>query len=327
MRRTASTRWSSARARGVELGDEVGCEAPLALARFPETLDAGLHHVEGRVDPGLGRDQPVDEVGPEAVRAVGIGEDAVDDHVDAGIEAVLHGVGGRAVRGREPAVAVRLVRHRHQLGHGVRRSVGIGGPGRSAARDDLDVVGAFLEQLAHLGAHRLLAVGLRAEVAHVPARHGDGPAADHHAGPGSELAADALAQGEGHAPLRAVLPQRGDAGVQQGARVPGGLQEQDVVVLFRDVIAEGAVTRGDEVRVGVDESGQNGGGAVVPPLHGRAVGRPDLALAADRGDAVTVDQERGVVDGHGRAAVEQTVGRDQGEARRRRRYRGLTACS
>jgi hypothetical protein len=115
--------------------------------------------------------------------------------------------------------------------------------------------------------------------------------------------------------------------VQEGASVPGGLQEQDVVVLFRDVIAEGAVARGDEVRVGVDESGQDCGGAVIPPLRGGAVGSPDVALAADRGDAVTVDQERGLVDGRGRAAVEQAVGRDQGEARRCRRYRGLIACS
>jgi hypothetical protein len=115
--------------------------------------------------------------------------------------------------------------------------------------------------------------------------------------------------------------------VQEGARVPGGLQEQDVVVLFRDVIAEGAVARGDEVRVGVDESGQDGGGAIVTPLRGGAVGCPDLALAADGGDAVTVDQEGGLVDGRGRTAVEQTVGRDQGEARRCRRYRDLIACS
>jgi hypothetical protein len=115
--------------------------------------------------------------------------------------------------------------------------------------------------------------------------------------------------------------------VQEGARVPGSLQEQDVVVLFRDVIAEGAVARGDEVRVGVDESGQDGGGVVVSPLHGAAVRSPDLALAADRGDAVTVDQERRMVDGRARAAVEQTVGRDQGEARRRRRYWDLIGCS
>ena len=161
----------------------------------------------------------------------------------------------------------------------------------------------------------------------MPARHGDGPAADHHAGPGGEPAADALAERDGDAPLRAVLPQRGDAGVQERARVPGGLQQQDVVVLFRDVIAEGAVARGDEVRVGVDESGEDGGGAVVPPLDGAAFGSTDLAPAADRRDAVTVDQERGLVDGRGRAAVEQTVGRDQGEARCRRRYRDLIACS
>jgi hypothetical protein len=115
--------------------------------------------------------------------------------------------------------------------------------------------------------------------------------------------------------------------VQERARVPGGLQQQDVVVLFCDVIAEGAVARGDEVRVGVDESREDGGSPVVPPLHGAAFGSSDLALAADRSDAVTVDQKRGVVDGRGRAAVEQTVGRDQREARRRRRYRDLIACS
>jgi len=79
--------------------------------------------------------------------------------------------------------------------------------------------------------------------------------------------------------------------------------------------------------VGIDEPRQDGGGAVVPPLHGGAIGSPELALPADRGDAVTVDQEGGLVDGRDRAAVEQTVGRDQGEARRCRRYRGLIACS
>ena len=73
--------------------------------------------------------------------------------------------------------------------------------------------------------------------------------------------------------------------------------------------------------------GRDGGGAVIPPLRGGAVGNLDVALAADRGDAVTVDQERGLVDGRGRAAVEQTVGRDQGEARRCRRYPGLIARS
>jgi len=79
--------------------------------------------------------------------------------------------------------------------------------------------------------------------------------------------------------------------------------------------------------VGVDEPRQDGGGAVVPPLHGGAAGNLDLALAADCGDAVTLDEDRGMVDGRGRAAVEQTVGRDQREARRRRRYPGLIVRS
>ena len=189
------------------------------------------------------------------------------------------------MRGREPAVPVRLVRHRRQLGHGVRGAVGIGGAGRAAARHDLDVVGALLEQLADLGAHGRLAVGLGAEVAHVSARHRDGPPADDHARPRGEPAADALAQREGHPALGAVLAERGDAGVQQGARVLRGLEQQDVVVFLRDVVAEGAVAWRDEVRVGVDEPGQDRGARRSPsgprrrrPAHGPRAARPMAAM-------------------------------------------------
>src|SRR2546430_16979238 len=47
-------------------------------------------------------------------------EDAVDDHVDVGVEAVLHRLRGRAVGGRELAVPVRLDRseeHTSELRH------------------------------------------------------------------------------------------------------------------------------------------------------------------------------------------------------------------
>ena len=114
-----------------------------------------------------------------------------------------------AVRRRELPVAARLVGHRLQFRHGVRRAVGIGRPGRAAGGHDLDVVRALLEELPHLRSHGDLAVGLGAEVAHVAAGDGDRAAADDHPGPGGELPADALAEGEGDPALGPVLPERG----------------------------------------------------------------------------------------------------------------------
>src|SRR6266581_2851383 len=89
-------------------------------------------------------------IAAEAIRAVRLGEDAVDDHVHARVEAVLYGLPRGAVGRRELAVPARLVGHGGELGDGIRGAVRIGRARRAAARYDLDVVGAFLEQLAHL---------------------------------------------------------------------------------------------------------------------------------------------------------------------------------
>src|SRR5262249_46690454 len=170
-------------------------------------------------------------------------------------------------------------------GRGGGGGLGLWRGGGPAAGHDLDVVRAFLEELAHLRAHRGLAVRLRAEVAHVAARHRDGPAADHHAGPGSEATPDALAQGEGDLALGPVFPEGGDAGVEQRARVLSRLEEEDVVVLLGHVVAERAITGGDEVRVGVDQTRQHGRLAVVVAIDGGAVGRANLGGPAHLHDA------------------------------------------
>src|SRR5215468_5045884 len=117
----------------------------------------------------------------------------------------------------------------------------------------------------------------------------------------SEAAPDALAQGEGDLALGPVLPEGGDAGVEQRARVLGRLEEEDVVVLLGDVVAERAVAWGDEVRVGVDQPGQHGCVAVVAAIDGGAVGRAYLGGPAHLHDAPVLHEQGGL--GHGRSAA------------------------
>src|SRR6266498_5946015 len=62
--------------RGLELRLELRRQSSLALSRLALALDTRLHHIEGWVDPGLGGDQPLHEIGAEAIRAVRLGEDA-----------------------------------------------------------------------------------------------------------------------------------------------------------------------------------------------------------------------------------------------------------
>src|SRR5262249_58604198 len=76
----------------LELRFELRGEPALALARLALALDARFHDVESGIDPGFGGHEALHEIGPEAIGAVGFREDAVDDHVHAGIEAVLDGL-------------------------------------------------------------------------------------------------------------------------------------------------------------------------------------------------------------------------------------------
>src|SRR5215467_3301951 len=109
----------------LELRFELRGEPALALARLALALDARFHDVESGIDPGFGGHEELHEIGPEAIGAVGFREDAVDDHVHAGIEAVLDGLRRGAVSGRELAVPPRLVGHGGELGYRVRGAVGI----------------------------------------------------------------------------------------------------------------------------------------------------------------------------------------------------------
>ena len=148
------------------------------------------------------------------------------------------------------------------------------------------------------------------------ARDRDRPSADDHARARRQPAANTLAQREGHLAFGAVLAQRRHPRVQQRARVLGRLQQQDVVVFLRDVVAQRAVARRDQMRVRVDESRQDRGRAVVPLLHGGAAGGMDVGGAAEAGHAVTVDQQRRLLDGRASAAVEEARRREQRVARR-----------
>ena len=109
IRRTASTFTSSARRDSSSCATSSGVSRPSRSRASRSRSIPAFMHVERRVDPRLGGGEPLDEVGAEAVGAVGLGEDAVDDHVDVGVEAVLDGLRGGAVRGGELAVPVRLV--------------------------------------------------------------------------------------------------------------------------------------------------------------------------------------------------------------------------
>jgi hypothetical protein len=103
--------------------------------------------------------------------------------------------------------------------------------------------------------------------------------------------------------------------VEQGARVLGGLEQQDVVVFLCDVVAECAVARRHEVRVGVHEAGEDRGCAVVSPVHGRAGGNRNVGGAAQADDAAAFDEHGRLLDGRRPGPVEQASRRDQGEAR------------
>jgi hypothetical protein len=103
--------------------------------------------------------------------------------------------------------------------------------------------------------------------------------------------------------------------VEQGAGILRGLEEQDVVLLLRDIVAERAVARRYQVRMRVDEAGQDRRGPVVSPVHGCAVGSADLGGAAQTDDAVPLDEQCRLVDGRGPGAVEEAARRDQREAR------------
>jgi hypothetical protein len=104
--------------------------------------------------------------------------------------------------------------------------------------------------------------------------------------------------------------------VKQGAGILRRLQEQDVVVLLRHVVAEGAIAWGDQVRVGAHEAGKDRSLRIISPLDGDAIGHPHIGLATQADDAVALDEHRRLLDGSAAGPIEEARGGDQGEARR-----------
>ena len=82
--------------------------------------------------------------------------------------------------------------------------------------------------------------------------------------------------------LGAVLASGRDAPLEHPADVADGLEQQLVVGGRPDALADGAVAGRRDVRVGVDEPGQDRRVAVVDRLDGRAVGRPEVVVAPTR---------------------------------------------
>jgi hypothetical protein len=103
--------------------------------------------------------------------------------------------------------------------------------------------------------------------------------------------------------------------VEQGARVLGRLEQQDVVVFLCDVVAERAVAWRHEVRVRVHEAGEDRCRAVVSPVHGCAGRNRNVDGAAQADDAASFDEHGRLVDGRRPGSVEQASRRDQGKAR------------
>ena len=198
-----------------------------------------------------------------------------------------------------------------ELGHGVRGAVRIGGAGGAAGGHDLDVVGALLEELAHLRPHGGLPVGLGAEVAHVTAGDRDRPPADDHARPRGELPADALAERERDAgPWRrspAASSRPSAAGCARswrpagaGCRRPPSRRRRRAC---RRRARRGACAR-RRARAGSSQPRSPSAPRTTRPAR-------DIARAAEAHDAVTVDEQRRMRHGRRAAAVEEMRGREQ----------------
>ncbi len=148
----------------------------------------------------------------------------------------------------------------------------------------------------------------------MPPRDRDGAPADDHPRPGGELAPYALAEGESHLTLGAVLAQRGHARVKKRAGILGRLEEQDVVVFLGDVVAQRAIARRDEMRVRVHQAGEDRAPGIVSSVHRSVVGHADIGLVTKTDDPIALHEQRGMLGGRDAGSIEETGGRDQREA-------------
>jgi hypothetical protein len=159
----------------------------------------------------------------------------------------------------------------------------------------------------------VLAVGRLPEEMEVPAGRCHGPTADHHPRPRNDSAPDPLADREPDLVLRPVLAGGRDAEVQHPAHVRGRLQQQDVVVGRGHALAGSAIARGDDVGVGVDESGHDRGAGAMVTLDGGALGCLQVIPGADAHDPAFVDQDSAIHDRRATKPIDQAIGGDDGE--------------
>ena len=101
--------------------------------------------------------------------------------------------------------------------------------------------------------------------------------------------------------------------MKERAGILGRLQEQDVVVLLGNVVAEGTVARRHQVRVRVNQAGEDRAASIFSPLHRHAIGDAHIGLAPQGDDAVILHEQGRLFDGHGARPIEEAGGCDQGE--------------
>ena len=235
----------------------------------------------------------------------------MDDHVEPGVEAVLDGGVGDGVRGGQPLVTMGLVDDRSQLVRREGRQVRVRGPRAAARRHDLDEVGALLDELADRAPDTVGAVGLAAEVVEVAAGDRHRPARDDHARPSAMPRLIASRTEKAIRPIEpfsriVVTPEWSIARALTVA-----LMQQQVVALGGDVVAARPVADADEVRMPVDEPGQDRRVAVLVRGRLRAVGRPDLRTTADGPDRPALDQDGRVLERAGARPIEQAGGGEE----------------
>ena len=159
-----------------------------------------------------------------------------------------------AVGGREPAEAVGRLDGGPELLRAVRRVVGDVPGGRAARRHDLDVVGAFRDELPDGGPDRVEAVGHPVAPVEVAVAVGHRPAAQEEARSDEVAAVDRLADDERHAVPAAVVPERRHAAREVALEVADRDQGHHLVRVEHHLLVRPAVAGQGEVSVGVDEA-------------------------------------------------------------------------
>jgi hypothetical protein len=210
-------------------------------------------------------------------------------------QGVHHGLLGSTVGGGEASQPVGSLHGHPELVGRVRRIVGEVPGGRAARGHDLDVVGPLGDQLADDGPDRLEPVGDAVAPPEMPAAVGDGSARQEEPGTEEVAPADRLADDESDAIAAAVVAEGCHPAGQVALEVPHRDERHHLVGLKRHLLVSPPVRREGQVRVGIDEPGEER--PVGEGVHGH---RPELdrhlAGGADGDDAGAVHDHHPVLD-------------------------------